>query len=458
MYIQKVISYKNAWEVVKDKYSSELSEIVLGLDDLFLDDTAVLAVPEKTSIRAHWEQIMYQKGWEIIDRIHYTSEGTRINISRLGPIKNGLCAAIQMRPAFSVFDNLSSWIFQQTTLAIRYDLIKMPVLLIPIRDFIKESNSSAMRQDNFEINLERLEMLSPLSHRYPFLILGYTNDSSEHAIEPEIIELPFDSYVKYDKPVIDRCIEFPPEYHQAGLDILNYFGTYLREQYPEENALVKIEQKGLFVRLIIETIDGKSEVIEKALHEYELIITGNEPPEKFTKNDKLVIELKNELRIAKFRIESQQDLIGIQNNRIEQLFNIISNGLTQKNSVMVDFKPTITLTNSMQINKFVASAVSSINELIEKIPESDEAHFALKELESSLISIEANTDQESVRRSSAMSKFKRLIDKIADTGSNLNLAIKKADKGWEIFSDLANRYNKLAEWCGLPVVPSALLK
>ena len=56
-----------------------------------------------------------------------------------------------------------------------------------------------------------------------------------------------------------------------------------------------------------------SSVIEKALHEYELIITGEVPPEKFTQNDKLVLELRNELRIAKFRLESQQDLIGMQN-------------------------------------------------------------------------------------------------------------------------------------------------
>jgi hypothetical protein len=57
-----------------------------------------------------------------------------------------------------------------------------------------------------------------------------------------------------------------------------------------------------------------------------------------------------------------------------------------------------------------------------------------------------------------MSKFKRLIDKVTDTGSELNSAIKKAERGWEIFSDLAGKYNKLAEWCGLPVVPSALIK
>lgn len=93
------------------------------------------------------------------------------------------------------------------------------------------------------MNLEQLEMLAPLSHQYPFLVIGYSNHNV--SIAPEIIELESDSYVERDNSVIDRCIQFPPEYHQAGLDILNYFGTYLREQYPEENASVRIEHRAL---------------------------------------------------------------------------------------------------------------------------------------------------------------------------------------------------------------------
>lgn len=329
-------------------------------------------------------------------------------------------------------------------------------MLIPVHSFSRELGNHWIRRESFEMNLEQLEMLAPLSHQYPFLVIGYSNQASITA--PEIIELESDLYVEEDSSVIDRCIEFPPEYHQAGLDILNYFGTYLREQYPEENASVRIEQQGLKVRLVIETADGKSETIEKALHEYELIITGAEPPERFANSDKLILELRNELRIAKFRLESQQDFIGMQNGRIDQLLNIVGNGLSQKHEVMIDFKPTITLSNTITINQDVAAALSNVNELMEELPESNDAYFALKELEGSLASIETDNDQESVRRSPAMSKFKRLIDKAAETGSDLNSAIKKAERGWEIFSDLAGKYNKLAEWCGLPVVPSALIK
>ncbi|HDK6181721.1 TPA: hypothetical protein M2O83_004149 [Klebsiella pneumoniae] len=452
MYIAKVMSYKNAWERINEKYTPELNEILTGLNDLFPKNTPSPNMPDRITPREVWDGIMYAKDWQLSSNVVYSPEGTRININRLGPIKNG----VSVTNPFGVFDTFSRWLFQQSTVAIKYGLIEIPVMIIPIREFSRQADIMWLRRETFETNLAQLEMLTPLSHPYPFLIIGYSNKKPKNG--PEIIELLHDSYVKDDKPVIDRCIEFPPEYHQAGLDILNYFGTYLREQYPDENASVKIEQKGLNVRLIIETSDGKSEVIEKALHEYELIITGAEPPEKFSKNDKLVLELRNELRIAKFRIESQQDMIGIQNHRIEQLFSLIGKSISQKNNVMVDFKPTVTVSNNISINQIVAEALGSVNELIEEIPESNEAYFVLKELEGSLITIETNNDQESVRRSPAMSKFRRLIDKVTEAGSNLNQAIEKADKGWEIFSDLASRYNKLAEWCGLPVVPSILIK
>ena len=95
---------------------------------------------------------------------------------------------------------------------------------------------------------------------------------------------------------------------------------------------------------------------------------------------------------------------------------------------------------------------------MEELPRSNEAFLALNELEGSLAAIESNNDPESVRKSPAMSKFKRLIDKVTEHGSDLNSAIKSAESGWEIFSELAGKYNKVAEWCGLPSVPSALIK
>lgn len=452
MYIDKIISYKNSWDIVSEKYASEILDIKSALDTFITGQNHTDSNLERLNPRDFWEKILYDKGWELTDRTHYSGDGRRINLSRLGPIKNGLSASFP----FGGFDHISRWLFQQSTLAVKHGVINIPIMLLPVREFARALENTWMRRETFEMDLGQLEMLAPLSHQYPFLVIGYSNQARFDA--PEIFELESDAYVESSNPIIDRCIEFPPEYHQAGLDILNYFGTYLREQYPEENASVKIEQQGLRVRLIIETEDGRTETIEKALHEYELIVTGAEPPERFAKSDKLILELRNELRIAQFRLESQQDIIGMQNSRIDQLLTIVGNGLSQKSQMMIDFKPLITLSNHLSINKDISAALGHVNELMEELPSSTDAYFALKELEGSLSSIENDNDPESVRRSPAMSKFKRLIDKVIDNSSALNSAIKKAESGWEIFSELAEKYNKVAEWCGLPVVPSALIK
>jgi len=80
-----------------------------------------------------------------------------------------------------------------------------------------------------------------------------------------------------------RCsIEFPAEYKQAGISILNYFSEILHKKYPEATATVDIKQDGLKVTMIVDPVDGKREIIEKMLHEYGLVVTGKMTPEAFT--------------------------------------------------------------------------------------------------------------------------------------------------------------------------------
>ncbi|MGZ5014434.1 MAG: hypothetical protein ACXV8U_01495 [Methylobacter sp.] len=453
MFINKVISFKNSWEQITKNNQRELKEVLDALN-------VCLSIPSikpdeinssRSSVRGVWEKTLCDRGWQIVDRTYYSSDGRKIHIGNMGPIKKGLSAKIP----FGHFDSLSVWIFQQSSLAVKHGLIRLPVMFVPIRECRNRIEDSLLTRSSFEMYQGQIEMLAPLSHQHPFLIIGY----SDQAIigDPEIIEIEADPYVDNAHKIIDRFIEFPPEYHQAGLGILNYFSTYLREQYPNELATVKIEQQGMNVRLIIETESGKSEILEKALHEYELIVTGAEPPEKFSSNDKLILELKNELRFAQVRLDFQQDLIGVQNNRIDQLLNIIGDGLSSKQTLSLDFRPIISATNIMQFNQDVSLALGALSELLNRLPSSSEAHLAFADLEGSLEAIEKNTDPESVRKSPAMSKFKRLIDKACESGNEISDAIEKIESGWEVFKDLANKYNKVADWCGLPQVPSIII-
>lgn len=118
------------------------------------------------------------------------------------------------------------------------------------------------------------------------------------------------------KKLLTRSIEFPPEYHQAGISILNYFGTVLRKKYPNIQAKIKIEQDGLKVSMIVDPGNGTPEIIERALDDYGLVVSGKIAPEEFTDDRLLMIELKGKLRSAYNEIETQKELLKYQHDQV----------------------------------------------------------------------------------------------------------------------------------------------
>jgi CheY-like chemotaxis protein len=124
-----------------------------------------------------------------------------------------------------------------------------------------------------------------------------------------------------------RSIKFPPEYKHAGISILNYFGTVLLKKYPDTNATVHIKQDGLKVIMIIDTSDGDREIIEKELDNYGMVITGKITPEAFTDDRHMIMEIKQELRIAQLRIETQKDLLEDKTAQVNKLLSIVGNAV-----------------------------------------------------------------------------------------------------------------------------------
>lgn len=452
MYIQSVISYKGSWNFVNEFHKRELSEIVSAFSD-HITGNVILESSERSNPRILWEKSLYDRGWQLLDRTHFSSDGRRIPIGNVGPVKNGIGAQI----SFGIPDTLSRWVFQQSALAVRHSLIKIPVLCAPMSEFGRRNgNDRTGFRSTFEMHQRQLELLSPLSHSFPFLILGISDQAT--LTEPSIIELESDAQTKNDTTIIDRCIKFPAEYQQAGLGILNYFSVYLRERYPNEDATISIEQHGLNIRLTIETPDGNSEIVEKALQEYELIVSGQEAPEKFTSNDKVILELRNEIRMFKARIEFKQDVIGIKDKQIDQLLSLVGQGLAKPSPLVIDLKSTINNSNNIQFNQNISSALGGIAELVELLPQSSQENLMLAEAAGSLEGIEMEQDPALVRKSPAMSKFRRVIEKFLDASDSANTAITKIENGLNIAKDLGKKYNSIAEWCGLPVIPSVLIK
>jgi hypothetical protein len=122
---------------------------------------------------------------------------------------------------------------------------------------------------------------------------------------------------QHNPHAIKREIEFPPEYHQAGAQILNYFSSVLNKKYPKKQVKVKIEQKGQKVTMIVETQEGDKEIIERELHEYGMVVTGGMTPEEFYPEDRLaVIELKAQLHSANGLLETQKLIIEEKNRAL----------------------------------------------------------------------------------------------------------------------------------------------
>ncbi|GAB6098070.1 hypothetical protein JCM14469_43250 [Desulfatiferula olefinivorans] len=123
-----------------------------------------------------------------------------------------------------------------------------------------------------------------------------------------------------------RPIEFPPGCHEAGLTILSYFGTILRNKYPEKDIGFRIEQKENKVIMTIITSEGDIEIIEKCFDEYGMVVLGHTPIEQFLPDPIESIALKNKLEIANLELRQTKELLNFSkeqyNFQKDRIFNM----------------------------------------------------------------------------------------------------------------------------------------
>jgi transcriptional regulator with XRE-family HTH domain len=160
----------------------------------------------------------------------------------------------------------------------------------------------------------------------------------------EVIDRPTKEGESNDVLRVERSIEFPPEYWEAGTSILSYFSRVLRVKYPSQKIKVRIEQEGLRLRMIIDTPTGEKEKIEKTLEEYGLVVAGKIRPESFFSDPLEAMALKNKLEIADLELRQARNLLDFTRDNSQQrieslevqvnrLYSIIENGLQSGNHV-----------------------------------------------------------------------------------------------------------------------------
>ena len=129
-----------------------------------------------------------------------------------------------------------------------------------------------------------------------------------------------DNTIQINEPnVIVRSIEFPPEYKQSGISILNYFGEILSQKYPDMEVGVTIKQNGLKVSMIIHTPEGQREAVEKTLEQYGLIIQKKMLPSQFLSDELQIMRLEYQLSHAQVQLEAERRLLQFAEERLDSL-------------------------------------------------------------------------------------------------------------------------------------------
>ncbi|WP_298144955.1 hypothetical protein [uncultured Acinetobacter sp.] len=287
---------------------------------------------------------------------------------------------------------------------------------------------------------DELEKIGTKNISYPLLILGIDlkkeNRNITH-IEPQNIK-------------VNRCITFAPEYYQAGLSILNYFGTVLRNKYPEQNATVKIEQHENMVRMIVESENGDKDIIEKALYEYELVMSGQMPLEEFYQEQAQVLELKHHIRILEVQLENQRDLLRFQDrnhqetqNRILDLQEIVRGLLNQtKAPISVNNYLTNQQTVNIHHKHELNQSYAVLDELIDTVQD-ESLKNQLRDLQNALDQSKNLEQAAQVKDSSGFKKLSKFMKQANDTTSDVHGILDKSDKAIGLVAKLNEHYEKL---------------
>lgn len=137
--------------------------------------------------------------------------------------------------------------------------------------------------------------------------------------------------------------------------------------------------------------------------------------------------------------------ITVENNSVNSSENMNSNSV--QNEITIEIKNNI---NELQ---------GSINELKDEViydyPELEKEFSKLEKSTEKLNSIKSKDD---IVRSGALNKIKRFLEEIQDDESELGKVIKGIKCGVKIAQEIGEKYNSIAEWCGLPVIPKLFLK
>jgi hypothetical protein len=325
MYVERVLSLNNGWSILTTQKSEEWAEAQAALE--LIDDDFILQAlnAAEQAVEDSGDDDDELAGGGFIPYFIYNMYNDFLEIkfswtdtlptaksavkSQLKPkaMKNRVSASTIEADAMQTEDFLTSL---YVTIPYNYNsgLVDISIILIPTTDTIAHvtalnANAAFIAKLPSEeaCRAELAKFGSPTSQAP--VVLAFFSPAAPEQITVEEVPL-----LRIGGHTVERTIEFAPEYYQAGVGLLSYFGEVLRQKDPSTKAKVRIEQDGRIVRLHIESPAGEIETIEKELDQYALVISNQAPPETLFEQRMHIMQLESRLEVAKVELKNAHDL------------------------------------------------------------------------------------------------------------------------------------------------------
>lgn len=119
------------------------------------------------------------------------------------------------------------------------------------------------------------------------------------------------------------------------------------------------------------------------------------------------------------------------------------------------------LTNTNTITIEIRTAINELEGCLKELHaevEEDEIKADTEKMHEDIMSLGKVSSKDDVVKSGKMNRVKRFLCEMENPESGTSKAIRGCKNGISIVQDIAEKYNSIAEWCGMPVVPRVFLK
>lgn len=319
MYINGIISFNSGWQILQANKIEALADIQEALTELTLEalqeqemrrpnpysaDKQAEPRISRLSFHRYWESIMRHLNWGSYRARSESGKGINLYIRSL---KDGVSSKMLFADRMMLFPN---WVLVEVPKVNQTGICDVSVLIVPHETLMNGYFLEEHRVPDPGMFFERCDAqindLMPIQHIAPFVVIGFSEINKAISVR----EIPVNENGNFSHGnTIERALEFPKEYYQAGISILSYFGDVLKHKYPGIQAKLRIEQDGNIVRLHIQTEDGSKEIIEKTLEEYALVVTDKASPEILFEDKLQIMALNNKLEMAKMEVRQTRDML-----------------------------------------------------------------------------------------------------------------------------------------------------